>query len=63
MYIAPQQGYGADISNVASYQTIDLYMLCSKNISKKKLAQLNRINKEIDDDGTMQKLLRQYGIR
>ena len=62
MYIVQQQGYGADINNVAKYKTIDLCMICSKNISKKKLAQLNRIDKEIDDNGTMQKLLIQYGI-
>ena len=63
MYIAQQQGYGADMSKVAKYKTVELYMLCNKDFPKKKLEQLNRINKEIDHDGTMQKLLRQYGIR
>lgn len=63
MVIAQEQGYGADISRVAKYKSIDLYMLCNKNMSKKKLDQLNRINKEIENDGTMQKILRKYGIR
>jgi predicted Co/Zn/Cd cation transporter (cation efflux family) len=62
MYIAQEQGYGGDISRVAKYKSIDLYMLCNKNMPKKKLDQLNRINKEIDNDGTMQKILRKYGI-
>ncbi len=62
MYIAQEQGYGGDISRVAKYKSMELYMLCNKNMSKKKLDQLNRINKEIENDGTMQKILRKYGI-
>jgi polar amino acid transport system substrate-binding protein len=62
MYIAQEQGYGADISRVAKYKSVDLYMLCNKNILPKKIAQLNRINKEIENDKTMQKILRKYGI-
>lgn len=62
IYIAQEQGYGADISRVAKYKSIDLYMLCNKNMPKKKIDQLNRINKEIENDGTMQKILRKYGI-
>lgn len=62
MYIAQQLGYDTSINKVAKYKTVDLYMLCNKKFSKKKLAQLNRINKEIDHDGTMQKISRQYGL-
>ena len=63
MAIAQEQGYGADISRVVKYKSIDLYMLCNKALPKKKVDQLNRINKEIENDGTMQKILRKYGIR
>ncbi len=62
MFIAQEQGYGAEISRVAKYKSFDLFMLCNKNMSQKKIDQLNRINKEIDNDGTMQKILRKYGI-
>lgn len=62
MYIAQEQGYGADINRVTKYKSIDLYMLCNKNMSQKKIDQFNRINKEIENDGTMQKILRKYGI-
>jgi polar amino acid transport system substrate-binding protein len=63
MVIAQDQGYGGDISKLVKYKSVDLYMLCNKELPKNKLDQLNRINKEIDNDGTMQKLLRKYGIR
>jgi polar amino acid transport system substrate-binding protein len=63
MYLAHEQGYGADISRVAKYKSIDLYMLCNKEMPKKKIDEFNRINKEIENDGTMQKILRKYGVR
>lgn len=61
--IAQEQGYAADIRRIVKYKSIELYLLCNKNMPQKKIDQLNRINKEIENDGTMQKILRKYGIR
>ena len=63
MVMAQQQGYWPEISNVASYKNIELYMLCNARMDKQRIDNFNRFNKEIDNDGTMDKILRKYGVR
>ncbi|QJQ06469.1 ABC transporter substrate-binding protein [Undibacterium piscinae] len=62
-YIAQQQGYWKDISRTVHYKHIDLYMLCHPEMDKHKIDKFNRINKELDKDGTLGKLLQKYGVR
>lgn len=62
LYMAQQQGYGDDIVKAIRYKHIELNMLCNLNIDKQKIEQWNRINKELDSDGSTEKLLRKYGM-
>jgi polar amino acid transport system substrate-binding protein len=62
-YIAQQQGYWKDISHIVRYKHIDLYMLCHPEMDKRTIDKFNRINKELDNDGTIGKLLQKYGVR
>jgi len=63
MYMAQQQGYGNDIVRAARYKQIELNMLCNINMDKQRIELFNKINKELDTDGTTEKLLKKYGIR
>jgi polar amino acid transport system substrate-binding protein len=62
-YIAEQKGYGKDISPVITYKTIDLYMLCHPGMDNARIEKYNQLSKDIDKDGTMEKILRKYGVR
>lgn len=61
-YITRQQGYENEIGRIASYKTIELFMLCHPGIPKPQIDLFNRINKELDSDGTMNKILQKYGV-
>lgn len=63
MHIAHQQGYAGDIVQAIRYKTMELNMLCNLHMEKKRIELFNKLNKDIDNDGTMEKILRQYGIR
>ncbi|HTD05463.1 ABC transporter substrate-binding protein [Undibacterium sp.] len=63
MFLAQQQGYWNDISKVAKYRNIDLYMLCNAKMDKQRIDNFNQLNSDIDHDGTMDKLVRKYGIK
>lgn len=60
MYMAQQQGYADDIARALRYKHIELNMLCNLNIDKTKIDQWNRINKELDADGSTEKLQKKY---
>lgn len=62
MYITRQQGYENEIGRIASYKTIELFMLCHSGMPKQQIDLFNRINKELDSDGTMNKILQKYGV-
>lgn len=63
MYLAQQQGYWNDISKALKYRNIELYMLCNARMDKQRIDNFNALNKEIDRDGTMEKLVRKYGVK
>ncbi len=58
--LAQQQGLAQDMLKVLKYRQIDLYMLCNQKMDKNRIDLFNKLNKEIDNDGTMDKLLRKY---
>ncbi|MFZ6771601.1 substrate-binding periplasmic protein [Undibacterium sp. SXout7W] len=63
MVIAQQQGVYADIVRAARYKSIELNMLCNIHMDKQKIELYNKLNKDIDNDGTMEKILRKYGSK
>ncbi|MET3118639.1 polar amino acid transport system substrate-binding protein [Undibacterium sp. GrIS 1.8] len=63
MSIAQQQGYWDDIERAIKWRNIELYMLCNAKIDQHRIDKFNAINKEIDNDGTMDKYQRKYGAR
>ncbi|MEB0030740.1 hypothetical protein QN372_08285 [Undibacterium sp. RTI2.1] len=63
MSIAQQQGYWDDIERAIKWRNIELYMLCNAKIDQRRIDKFNAINKEIDNDGTMDKFQRKYGAR
>jgi polar amino acid transport system substrate-binding protein len=63
MYQAQQQGYWNEISKAIKYKSMDLYMLCNARMDKQRIDNFNAINKELDHDGTMEKLLHKYGVK
>ena len=63
MYIAQQQGYDKDISRALRYKNIELYMLCHNGMDRQRLDKFSKLNKEIDSDGSMEKILLKYGVR
>ncbi len=63
MFIAQQQGYASDIVRALRYKNMDLYMLCNKHMDKQRIELYNKLNKELDNDGTMEKLMHKYGIK
>jgi polar amino acid transport system substrate-binding protein len=63
MYIAQQQGYASDIVKATRYKHIELNMLCHLSMDKQRIELFNKLNKELDNDGTTDKILRKYGIR
>lgn len=62
MYIAQQQGYAKDISRALRYKNIELYLLCHNGMDKQRIDKFNQLNKEIEADGTMEKILLKYGV-
>ena len=63
MYIAEQQGVAKDIATAIRYKTIELNMLCNIHMDKQRIELFNKLNKAIDADGTMGKILRKNGIK
>jgi polar amino acid transport system substrate-binding protein len=63
MYMAQQQGYWKEMQRALKYKTIELYMLCHPSMEKSRIALFNRYNKEIESDGTMEKISHKYGVR
>ncbi|MFZ6754947.1 substrate-binding periplasmic protein [Undibacterium sp. Dicai25W] len=63
MYIAAQQGFAKDIVPAIKYKNIELNMLCNVHMDKQRIELFNKINKNIDNDGTMDKILRKNGIK
>lgn len=61
--VAQQQGHANDISRALRYKDIELYMVCNLNMDKQKIIVFNKFNKEIDSDGSMEKLFNKYGVR
>lgn len=61
--LAQQHQLDQEIVKVVKYRHIDLYMLCNKNMEKSRIDLFNKFNKEIDNDGTMDKLLRKYQVQ
>lgn len=61
--LARSQGLEHEIVKVLKYRHIDLYMLCHQKMDKARIEQFNKINKDIDNDGTMDKLIRKYNIK
>lgn len=45
------------------WKSIELNMLCNVRMDKQRIELYNRINKELDNDGTMEKIMRKYGIK
>lgn len=63
MSLAQQLGFANDIVRAARYKNIELNMLCNIRMDKQRIDLFNKINRELDNDGTMEKLMRKYGIR
>ncbi|MFZ6645590.1 substrate-binding periplasmic protein [Undibacterium sp. TJN25] len=63
MFLAQQQGYWEGISKAVKYRSIDLYMLCNARMDKQRIDNFNSFNADIDRDGTMEKLMRKYGVK
>ncbi|MFZ6655054.1 substrate-binding periplasmic protein [Undibacterium sp. TJN19] len=63
MAIAQQQGFGNDIVRAVKYKSIELNMLCNIRMDKQRIDLYNKINKDLDNDGTMEKIMRKYGIK
>jgi polar amino acid transport system substrate-binding protein len=63
MYMAQQQGYWKEMQRALKYKTIELYMLCHPSMEKSRIALFNRYNKELESDGTMEKISHKYGVR
>jgi len=63
MYIAEQQGFAKEITPAIKYKNIELNMLCNVHMNKQRIDLFNKINKNIDNDGTMDKILRKNGLK
>ena len=63
MYIAEQQGFGKQIVPAIKYKNIELNMLCNLHMDKQRIDLFNKINKILDNDGTMDKILRKNGLK
>lgn len=63
MLIAQQQGFGNEIARAIKWKSIELNMLCNVRMDKQRIELYNKINKELDNDGTMEKIMRKYGIK
>lgn len=63
MNLAQQQGFANDIVRAIKWKSIELNMLCNVRMDKQRIELYNRINKELDNDGTMEKIMRKYGIK
>ncbi len=63
MVLAQQQGFGNDIVRVVKYKSIELNMLCNSRMDKQRIDLYNKLNKELDNDGTMEKIMHKYGMK
>ncbi|MFZ6871491.1 substrate-binding periplasmic protein [Undibacterium sp. Di27W] len=63
MVIAQQLGFANDIVRAIKYKSQELNMLCNARMDKQRIELYNKINKELDNDGTMEKITRKYGIK
>lgn len=63
MFLAQQQGYGSEITRAIKWKSVELNMLCNVRMDKQRIELYNKINKELDNDGTMEKIMRKYGIK
>lgn len=63
MSLAQQMGYANDIVRAARYKNIELNMLCNIRMDKQRIDLFNKINRDLENDGTMEKIMRKYGIR
>ncbi len=63
MFLAQQQGFANDIVRAIKWKSIELNMLCNVRMDKQRIELYNKINKELDNDGTMEKIMRKYGIK
>ena len=63
MYIAEQQGFGKQIVPAIKYKNIELNMLCNLHMDQQRIDLFNKINKILDNDGTMDKILRKNGLK
>lgn len=63
MYLAQQQGYGSEISRALRYKSLGLYLACNLRMEKNRIDLLIQLNKEIDNDGSMEKFIRKYGAK
>lgn len=63
MYLAQQQGYGNDISRALRYKSLGLYLACHPHLDKARVELYNQLNKELDNDGSMEKFTRKYGSK
>jgi len=63
MHLAQQQGFANDIVRAIKWKSVELNMLCNVRMDKQRIELYNKINKEMDNDGTMEKIMRKYGIK
>ncbi|MBI1771461.1 MAG: transporter substrate-binding domain-containing protein [Burkholderiales bacterium] len=63
MHLAQQQGFANDIVRAIKWKSIELNMLCNVRMDKQRIELYNKINKELDNDGTMEKIMRKYGFK
>ncbi|MFZ6770137.1 MULTISPECIES: substrate-binding periplasmic protein [unclassified Undibacterium] len=63
MVLAQQQGFGNDIVRAVKYKTMELNMLCNSRMDKQRIELYNKLNKDLDNDGTMEKIMHKYGMK
>ncbi|MFZ6843500.1 substrate-binding periplasmic protein [Undibacterium sp. RuTC16W] len=63
MQMAQEQGFWSDIRRAIKWRNVDLYMLCNAKMDKQRIDRFNELNKEIDREGSMEKITRNYGAR
>jgi hypothetical protein len=51
-------GFANDIVRAARYKNIELNMLCNIRMDKQRIDLFNKINRDLENDGTMEKLMR-----
>lgn len=63
MQMAQEQGFWSDIRRAIKWRNVDLYMLCNAKMEKQRIDRFNELNKDIDREGYMEKITRNYGAR